>query len=220
MYPRKLTTLLLLPSLFSGSFAVFLSAAIITFTNWAYVSPSNPSYGHLFGPYGLTTIFQESTNALAAINGIFSSPLAYNLSVILFALFIGLLIYVLLEGVDHIAASAHTAISEVELINDPVVKKRMKVESEVRLGLRAGSLVVWIIYLIFFARVIVPLCILLGRLDTNHLLSGVNILKILGAFALLTLALHIHAIFMRLLVLRPRLFGQQNVIVGRGGHEE
>ncbi len=220
MHRYTLTTLLLLPSLFSGSLAVFLSATLIIFTNWAYVSPENALYVYLFGPYGLTTIFQESSNALAAINGIFSSPFAYNVSVIIFALFIGLLIYVLLEGMDHISAKAHTAISEVEYINDPGLKHRMRVEGEVRLGLRTAALVVWIIYLIFFARVIVPFCILLGRMDAGTVLTGPNILKGLAAFALLAIALHIHTIFMRLLVLRPRMFGVQNVIVGRGGHEE
>lgn len=212
--------LLLLPSLFSGSLAVFLSAAVIIFTNWAYASPANPFYGYLFGQYGLTTVLQESTNALAAINGIFSGPLAYNLSVIVFALFIGLLIYVLLEGMDHITAKAHAALSEVEYINDPGLKHRMKVESEVRLGLRVAALAVWIVYLIFFARVIVPYCILLGRMNEGSPFTGPNILKGLAAFALLVAALHIHVIFMRLLALRPRMFGQQNVIIGRGGHEE
>ncbi len=220
MNRHKLTTLLLLPSLFSGSLAVFLSAVLIIFTNWAYVSPGNPLFGYLFGPYGLTTVLQESANGLAAINGVFSSPFAYNVSVIVFALFIGLLIYVLLEGMDHITAKAHTAISEVEYINDPGLKHRMKIEGEVRLGLRAAALVVWIVYMVFFARVIVPYCILLGRMDAGTVLTAPNILKGVVAFALLAFALHIPTIFMRLLVLRPRMFGQQNVIVGRGGHEE
>ncbi|HEX8763476.1 MAG TPA: hypothetical protein VF733_07030 [Candidatus Saccharimonadales bacterium] len=216
----SLITLLLVPSLFSGSVAVFLSAATLLSTNWIYSTPGGGMHDYLFGQYGLTTIFQHSSNALAAINGVFSSPLAYNVAVVIFALFIGLLIYVLLESIDHITSKANTVMREVEYINDPGLKHQMKVETELRAGLRVAALVVWVVYFIFFARVLLPFCILLGRIDANNLGTLQGIGGLLGSFVLLLISLHIHTICMRVLVLRPRLFGQTDALVSRGGHEE
>lgn len=215
----SLITLLLVPSLFSGSVAVFLSAAILLLTNWVYSAPGSAIHDYLFGEYGLTTIFQHSSNALSAVNGIFNSPIAYNVAVVIFALFIGLLIYVLLESIDHITSNASSAIKEVEYINDAGLRHKMKVETELRVGLRVAALIVWIVYFIFFARVLVPFCILLGRVDMNNLITLRGVGGMLAAFALLAISLHIHTICMRVLVLRPRLLGQQDV-VGRGGHDE
>lgn len=219
MHKSRLAGLLLSPSLLSITSSTVLSVFIIGGASWSYIRRESSLYEYLFGPYGLTTVLQNSTNALSAVNGAFSSPAAYNIAVALFALFIGLLVYVFLEGMDHVAAKTAGALQEVELISDQAIKKEAEHQAEIRLGLRIATLVVWVLYLIFFARVIVPFCILMARLDTSHyLLTWSNVFSVLAGLAMLLLAMHVHVIFMRLLVLRPRLFGGD--IVGRGGHEE
>lgn len=186
----------------------------------ANLVPNSGLHQYLFGEYGITTVLQRSSNALAAINGAFSSPLAYNIAVAIFAIFIGLVVYVFLEGVDHMAAKTTAAIQEIEYVNDAAAKEQMEHVAGIRLGLRIITLLAWVVYLIFFARVIVPFCILVARLDSGAVVTAHNMLYVLiGALSLLV-SLHTHVIFMRLLVLRPRLFGGENVIVGRGGHEE
>lgn len=194
---------------------------VLGISSWSYIKPDSGLYDYLFGPYGLTTIMQNSTNALSAVNGVFSSPAAYNVAVALFALFIGLLVYVFLEGMDHVATKTSSAFQEVELINDKVIKKKAEHQAELRLGLRIATLIVWVLYLIFFARVIVPACMLVARLDTSqYMLTWHNVLSPLVSLVLLFIAMHVHVICMRLLVLRPRMFGGDSVIVGRGGHED
>lgn len=221
MHRSRLASLLLNPSLLSAFVSIVLACLIIGITNWSYIRHDSQLYDYLFGPYGLTTVLQNSSNALSAINGIFSSPIAYNVAVAVFALFIGLLVYVFLEGMDHIGAKTSGAIQEVELITDERQKLAAAHEVGVRLGLRVATLVVWIVYLIFFARVIVPFCILIGRLNIEHyLLTWGNILSVVAGIIMLVIALHVHVIFMRLLVLRPRLFVGDDIMIGRGGHEE
>lgn len=145
----------------------------------------------------------------------------YKVAVGVFALFIGLLVYVFLEGMDHITAKTSGALHEVQFISDQALRKKAEHQAEVRLGLRVTTLVVWICYLVFFGRIIVPSCILLTRPDSApYLLAWHNIISFFAGFVILTVALHVHVICMRLLVLRPRLFGGENVVVGRGGHEE
>lgn len=214
----RLTNVLLSPSLLSLTLSFFLSLIILTVANWSYISPESSLNTYLFGPYGLTTVLQNSTNALSAINGIFSTPLAYNIAVGIFALFVGLFVYVALEGVDHVASKTNSVIQEVEFINDEAARKEAEHQVELRVGLRIATLFAWIAYLIFFARVVIPFCILVARMQSGDLFTWHNITFGLIGFIMLVIAFHVHTIFMRLLVLRPRLFGGENFIVGQGGH--
>ena len=215
MRPHRLATLLTIPSVLSASLALTASLLVLGAANWSYATPASQLYAYLYGQYGLATIFEHSSNALAAVNGVFSSPGGYNIAVVLVALFIGALIYVLLEGIDHLTAEASSSIHLVEQTSDASIRRYMKQQLEKRIGLRIAALCVWIIYLIFFARVIVPFCLLTGRIDINHFMTS-DILGPLGALVLLTLSMHIHVILMRLLVLRPRLFGGDDVLIGHG----
>lgn len=202
----------------SLSLSAVCSFVILSVSNWSYVSPSSALHAYLFGPYGLATILEKSSNALSAINGIFGSPTAYNVAVPIFALFIGLIVYVILEGVDHVAADATGRTDEVINISDAQIKKEMKKEVRLRAGLKTATMLAWFIYLIFFARVLVPFAILFGRIDTAHVWTWQNVGRGLGALGLLLLAFHIQVIFLRLVVLRPRVFGGEDVIAGRDSH--
>lgn len=221
MHKSRLTGLLLSPSLLSAFVSFLLASLIIGITTWSHAAKGSALHDYLFGPYGLTTVLETSTNPLSAVNGIFSTPAAYNVAVIVFALFIGLLVFVFLEGLDHVAAKTINAVQEVELISDQQARRTAEHQAEIRLGLRVATLIAWIVYLIFFARVIVPACVLLARPDTgDYLFTWSNALSALISAAALWTALHVHVIFMRLLVLRPRLFSSgDSVIVGRGGHD-
>lgn len=218
MYQARLTSLLLSPSLLSFSFCSFLSLAILTVSNWSYLSQGS-LHTYIFGPYGLTTVLEKSSNALSAVNGVFSSPTAYNFAVPIFALFIGLMVYVLLQGIDHITAEATGRVDEVTYVNDAQIKKQMRKQVELRAVLKIATMLTWFIYLIFFARVLVPFAILLGRIDTMHVWTWENAGRGLGALLLLIAAFHIQVIFLRLIVLRPRVFGGAFAIEGgQGGH--
>jgi len=219
MYKSRLAGMLLSPSLLSASVGVLLAAILLGVAGWSYVTPDSGLHEYLFGPYGLTTIFQNSTNALSAINSSLSGETAYNVAVAIFALLVGLLVYVFLQGIDHIKNKATGAMQEVEFISDASLKQQAERRAEIRLGLRLLTLLVWICYLIIFARVIVPGCLLLARLEVApYILTWRNLAMSLAGFFVLLAAMHIHVIFMRLLVLRPRLFGGD--VVGRGGHDE
>lgn len=217
MRTSRLTNLLLTPSVLSGSISLLLSFLIIGISNWSYVSPESPLYDYLFGQYGLTTIFQQSSNAISAINGAFSSPTAYNIAVVVVAGFIGLLIYVILEGMDHISAQASDAVHQIEDVADLTAKEELKKQLEIRIGLRVAALVVWACFLIFFARVIVPYAILIGHVDFTKLQLS-TVLWVSASLLLLVMSFHIHVICMRLLVLRPRLFGGDDILIEQSQH--
>jgi len=215
----RLAGMLLGPSLLSSTVSLLLSSTILVVAGWSYVKPDSGLYDYLFGPYGLTTILQNSSNALTAVNGALSGSTAYNVAVAVVALFVGLLVYVFLGGINRIKDKTASARDEVEFISDKNLKKQAEHRAEIRFGFRLATLAVWIVYLILFARVIVPACLLVSRLDATHyILTWRNIAASLAGLGLLLVAMHVHVILMRLLVLRPRLFGGD--VVGRGGHEE
>lgn len=218
MYRSRLASILLGPSLLSASVSVILAGGIVGATFWSYSAAGGGLHQYLFGPYGLTTVFQHSANALSAVNGVFSSPVAYDVAVAVFALFIGLLVFVFLEGADHVSAKAAGALNEVNYITNARIKKQVEKQAEIRLGLRLATLVVWICYLVFFARVIVPFAILIARDDHGAMWSIRNFWSACLSGLVLFIALHVHVILMRLLVLRPRLFGGEDVIISRGEH--
>lgn len=218
MHQLRLTGLLLGPSVLSGSVALLASFCILAVSNWLYITPDNPLYNYLYGPYGITTVFQNSSNALTAINGAFSSPSAYNIAVLIFALLVGLMVFAFLQGIDAIADHTKEEIQEVTYVSDQALRKRMRKQAGLRFAIRLATGITWVMYLIFLCRVIVPYCLLLGQLDTQNLWTISNLWQSLAAFLGLSLGFHMSVIFMRLTVLRPRLFGGDPVLGNDGGH--
>jgi len=146
----------------------------------------------------------------------FNSNLSYNIAVICFALLFGLAIYAVVESIRHMMAEARATLTEVAYA-DRVSKGSIERTLGLRIGLRAVSAFIWLGYTIFFFEAILPFCasfILKGTEHTPILSSVRNLL----AFVLLLLATHMHVLFIRLLVLRPRLFGSSDIYLSSGGH--
>jgi hypothetical protein len=142
--------------------------------------------------------------------------LSYNIAVVCFAILIGLGVYAIVASWRHMLSSAHTTWDEVGFA-DQQNRRLIQRGLGLRIGLRAVSAFVWLGYAFFFFNDIVPYCasfIAKGSQSEPALASVRNLL----AFLLLTVAVHIHVIFMRLIVLRPRLF-KAGIGVGRGGHD-
>lgn len=218
VHQLRLLRLLLQPSLLSFTLSSFTAAGILVVATWSHVSSHNLLYGYLFGQYGLTTILKESPNTFSAINTAFSSSssIAYDIAIGVFAVLVGLLVYALLQSLDHMLADAGDALQEIAYAGEPV-KKSVKKEVGLRLGLRVINCIVWCVYWIFFVNVLLPLCLVVAKTAGD---SGVMPARwpewtytLLG-FSLLLLTLHLHVIFLRLLVLRPRVFGGENIVAG------
>lgn len=218
MNHARLTLILLSPSLLSGALAVFLSGIIVTATAWSTVNPSSVLHGYLFGEYGFTATLKSADNPLSALNGALASPAAYNVAVLLFAAFIGLFVYVLLEGIGRVSGEATGHLDEVELVTNADERARMKKLLGLHATLRIIMLATWLIYIAFYVRLLAPFAVELARLDTFDAWSWLQIGSVSASFLLLLVLFHVHVIFLRLLFLRPRLFGLQNIIVGQGGH--
>jgi hypothetical protein len=180
--------------------------------SWSYLRTQHFFSTYLSGDYGFSSILHQLNLALGKA---FDSNLAYNIAVICFAIIVGLGVYAITESVRHMLSEAHTALEEVEYANQ-FNKSTVERSYGIRIGLRALSAFVWLGYAIFFFNGLLPYCASFISKGTANVVVLASIRNFL-AFALLLLATHIHIIFMRLIVLRPRLFNSGDMI-GRGGH--
>lgn len=203
-----LLRLLLLPSLTSGLVISMVSATVLAYSGWLYLSYNQVLYDYLFGAYGLQTfVWQNSLGFTVWTQAFMSSPLAYYLLVGAAAVIIGLAVFTFLQamsvfsrGTAHLWREAHAS--------GPAHQAAMR-ELVSRLLLRVTALVGWGVYAAFFVSSIVPFAIVLNQFGIQQLRSGrmFGALACAAAFLLLIVTLHLHQVFVRLTALRPRIFG-------------
>lgn len=204
--------LLFLPSLLSRFTSVLLTLLVLGAANWIYVARSPQLYDFFFGKTGFVTVLQNTPNNFNdMLTTIFSASITYKATIVLLAILAGLLVYVLLEGFGHAVLGAADAWEDIQTA-DTRGKKAVEREVSVRLAVRCISLVSWLIYWLLFFQVLVPFCILTTRMTATELFSWSGGVRAIFGTALLLLGIHLHTVFMRLILLRPRLFGGDEVM--------
>jgi hypothetical protein len=203
---------LITPSPLSFVISCFFAGLILLAASWTYLRTQHFFNTYLSGDYGFNSVFHQINLSLGKT---FDSDLSYNIAVICFAVLVGLGVYAIAESVRHMIAEAHTVLEEVEYAdqrNKTIIERSLSI----RVGLRALSAFVWLSYTIFFFNGILPYCASFISKGTGDLVVLASIRNFL-AFVLLLLATHMHVVFVRLIILRPRVFGGTDAI-GRGGH--
>lgn len=214
MHKHQQSLILFSPSLLSGLLVVFFSIAVITVTIFTYLSGQGTFYDYLLGSRSSTVALEQSSGPASTLdNTVFNNIwLARVLNFALWAL-VGLLVYALI----------HYSIIGSEAAVDNIKKTRYKnarvgemfTDFGIRLVIRLAAITGWIIYWIFFIKVLLPFCVLIIRNEVGHL-STVNdwYFGLLSAVVLI-LGFHLHTVFMRLIALRLRLFSDTIVEVER-----
>lgn len=203
--------LLLLPSLSSGLLTTVGAIAVLSISGWSYVNDNLLFYDQLFGIYGLKTQLIYSDGLYTIQHAILDSALTYHILLAAAGMIVGLIVYTLLEAGRRTVHQAAEELHEIQ-DTDPAHKIAAR-EALERVLLRIASLVCWGMYVVVFARVLLPFSVIslqagIDGFGTSFVASAINCA---GAFALLSLGLHLHIIFARLLLLRPRLFGDADI---------
>ena len=213
MYVRKITLLAIKPSIFSFVVSLFFSAGFIFALDWPFFSYSPAMFDTLFGNYGWVGIIENAVDYTKNLSAglLTSGGRAYMIFVGLFALFAGLSAYILtyilrgmvgkVNGVWHLTQWRNTD-------NQRAYTHGVMISFAVRATVFIG----WILYAWLFFSAILPTCLLLARIGANDILSVVGLLRFVAAIAGLVLALHLHVVFARFAMLRPRVFGAQDII--------
>jgi hypothetical protein len=216
MYDLRLTRLLLQPSFVSGAFLFCWALFLIAYNGWLYIDEQQLFYNYLFGAHGLKTyVWQYSQHVTAWQSAFLGSPAAYYALVGAVATAAGLIVYCLLQLlglVSHGIGEGWERLQDKE--RKPSASKSVANELLTRLALRVISLICWGIYAAFFFSTMVPFISVLNRVGIDLINSGhsYGLAVCFGTLLLLFFSLHLHVIFLRLILLRPRVFGGERVI--------
>lgn len=210
MKESRLFIALVTPSPISFALSCLFALLVLLGSSWSYLRDQPFFATYLSGDYGFNSLL-ETFNA--ALSRAFDSDLSYNIAVLCFALLFGLGAYAAIASFRHMVREAQITLDEMEYA-DARSKQAIERSIRLRMGLRTASTLAWLGYAVFFFNGLLPYCAMLtGSSSVTATLSLRNLL----AFLLLLAATHLHVIFVRLLVLRPRLFGN-GASIGRGGH--
>lgn len=199
------------PSSLSFILSCLFALLVLLGSSWSYLREQPFFATYLSGEYGFGSLITELN---AALSRLLDSDLSYNIAVICFAALVGLGAYTAIASFRHMVAEAQVTLDEMEYAD---ARSKQVIEHSVRLrmGLRAISALVWLGYTLVYFNGILPYCASLIGADS---VGATVSLKNFWAFLLLLAATHLHVIFVRLLVLRPRVFGDGATAIGRGGH--
>jgi len=206
MKQSRLLFILLRPSVASFFCTSIFAGATLLGASWTYLKTQSFFSIYLSGEYNLRTLLSEINTA---VGHTLDKILSYNILVIGAAILAGLIVYVLLQSLTHMHEEISSSFSQIEYANQD--KNSAEKELRRRIGLRVATTVTWLLYAFVFFDIIVPYTAAIVTKNSMHL-SVLDSMYNLLTFVGLWLATHIHIIFLRLLLLRPRVFGGQHII--------
>jgi hypothetical protein len=207
MYQLRLLKLLVLPSLLSGVLVMMIAALFLGATVWSYVAHSSVLYTYFFGPQGLVTILQHSPSSIkGTLHTLLAGAPAYDAVILIGAAVLGVVVYIALQIFDHaVAGTAETWLNLQTVNQNPRYTARHELRK--RIVARTGALLAWLIYCLVFTKLVLPFCVLTTNHGVHHVQTMRGIAECLLGYVALSVGLHLHVVFLRLLMLRPRLFG-------------
>ncbi len=203
--------LLLTPSLLGGLTTVLLSTGVLGIAVYSFLAGKGAIYEYLFGPNSSAELIRQSRGTAGAFGDtVFGNQTLTKILYFAFWMIVGLVVYIILHAVIKGAAVAAEDIQESTYKNVRI--REMLTNIGTRLAVRLAVLIAWIIYWAFFIKTLLPLSILLARSGASNLPSPTGWLYGLSGLAILVLCVHIHLIFLRLIMLRARLFESEEEI--------
>lgn len=194
----KLFLKLLTPSASSLSFCVLVSLALsIGVVSFSHYQSSSLRLQYLY--------YQSHTNAGSGhlSNSLLQNSFISNLPLYFFWAIVGVIVYLI--ATDVVRAIQSTVEIEHELNYVNVDRKSLIKTASLQLLIRVVVIAVWLPYLFFFFRKVVPYVVTVALVSTSGQAILIPAYLILGVLVM-SLAIHLNFILLRLIFLRPRLF--------------
>lgn len=196
----RLFLLLLKPSFLSLTAVSLIALVIIGGLNWPYFTYNQALYTFLYGEFGVVTALEQSPESIQQFqDAVTTSPIIYAIVVVIIAVVAGRAAFLFVHGLKSTGTFYEsTPDQKHEIIHNFVT----------RLLIAIG----WIIYIAISFVFIFPFSILLSRIGAETITSSNGIIMNIEAFLLFVICLHLHVVFARLFLMRPRLFGSEATI--------
>jgi hypothetical protein len=215
MYRHRFSALLLRPSPLSFTICGLFVSIVLVSGNWSSILKNWSLYDYFFGRDGLVTVLRDSDGGGSAIgHALTSQSLNHNLTIVFGAIAAGVLLYFAVYLIIKMIGGISMTLREIQAVDTPA-KHAVEHELVRRAVIRGLVLLIWIVYLYLFIKVVLPFCILASQVGLDDKKSiGEGIGYVFFAVILLFLASHLHMILARLFLLRPRVFGSEEVVIG------
>jgi len=198
------------PSLFSSAVTILLCGIVLLTAMLSYSARSGLIYDFLFGPNSSTELIQTSKGSFTEVTtNVLGNPILNKAVFYMFWMFVGLVVYTILSSLIRGATTAAEDIQESQNINDTKGENLKTIRS--RFLLRLIVLVGWLLYTIFFVKIILPYSVLTSRIGVSGFPTLIGCLYIFAGVIILFIGLHIHTISARLFVLKLRVFNSEEV---------
>lgn len=216
MYRHSFGNLLMRPSFLSSTFCSLFVVIALIGANWSFILSNLSLYDYFFGPDGLVTVLRYNFGNQSSIGQVIGTKEGnHSVTIIVstLAATVGLVIAVWL--IIKLIGGISMTLREVHAAETPA-KHAIEHDLARRAGVRFLVLVLWAAYVYIFVKVALPLCILASQVGMDSKRSvGEGVGYVLFAAAALFVAAHLHVVLARLLLLRPRVFGSEDVVITR-----
>lgn len=210
MQQLKLTAAFCGPSLFSAISVCISSVIILLSANFSSLLGSGALYDVIFGhgtPYDL---IQNSHDSVAAVNKtVLGNSVLNNILFFAFWMMIGLFVYVTIATLSHSVAETEESLESMHYVH--ARKKIIQQNILLRWSVRIGGVLAGLIYSWVFFSFLLPFSILASRVALGSLSTIIGWLYLILASIVLVMGLHIFVILIRIISLRPRVFGNSDI---------
>lgn len=201
---------LLSPSFSSGVASVLLAVCIFASGMYGYLSGDGAIYNFLLGSNSSTELINQSRNSISEFSAIvFGNAWLNKILYFGFWMVIGLFMYLIVHYFLLGTKKALEDIEETTYRNTRI--EEMLTNLGTRLAIRVIFIISWLIYWQFFIKTLVPYCFLEAKAASKDFPTAISFAHIAYGLLLLTLGIYAHVVFMRLIALRARLFGNSYV---------
>lgn len=212
MHKFRLAALFYGPSLVSGLVVGTLAFLILAAANFSYLLRSGLLYDAIFGKGTPYDLIQSSRDNAGVINeAVLGNPLFNKVLFFAFWMLVGFMVYALLSSLSQTINETEQKLKSLRYVH--ASQAQIKRDIVLRLSLRAIGLISGIVYFWVFIRLILPFCIFATQIGLGNLSSVSGWLYLLLGYAVLLMALHAFVIILRLIVLRPRVYGDWNNLI-------
>lgn len=212
MSPVRYIRLLLQPSLGGFFGLVGLALLVMVGSGLLYISKTGLFYEYLFGPNSSSQLIETSRSMVAVFNDtVLANPTLNKLLFFVFWMVIGLMVYVLVSGVGSSFLMAEHAIEESQFVH--AKKWQIKTELGLKVTLVLIAFGLGVLYLVVLYNFLLPFGVLSARIVAGNITDPTSWLYGALGFTVLLGSFYFGMVLLRLLLLRPRIFGGWEDIV-------
>lgn len=209
---------MLQPSLGGFFGLVGLALSVMVGSALLYISKTGLFYEYLFGTNSSSQLIETSRSTIAVFNDtVFANPTLNKFLFFIFWMVIGLIVYVLLSGVGSGILTAEQAVEESRFVN--AKKWQIKTELGLKFTLVTIAFGLGVLYLVLLYNVLLPFGILSARIVAGNITDPISWLYGALGFIVLLGSFYFGMVLLRLLLLRPRIFGGwEDIVSDEIGH--